>query len=62
VLTVAKLLSDDCFQPRDALRCIDEIVARYTGRGNSMDRMLLDDPERKRLENCYPVYFNWEDF
>lgn len=51
------VLRDSDFDPRDALRCIDEILARYTGCGNAMPAM--SDAERKRLENCYPRPFDW---
>lgn len=54
---IRSVLRDGGFDPRDALRCIDEIVARYTGCGNSLPPP--SDSERRRLENCYPAYFDW---
>ena len=44
---------------RDALRCIDEILARYTGRGNTSHNP--GEEELLRLEGLYPTYFDWEN-
>lgn len=51
---IREVLSDPDFEPEDALACIDEILARYTRRGN--ERQLPDD-ERQRLANWYPQHF-----
>ncbi len=58
---IRAVLKDHAIDPTDALRCIDEIVARYTGRGNSMYAPIaIGSPERTRLENTFPLFFNWE--
>lgn len=57
---IRAVLKDRDFDPRDALRCVDEIVARYTGRGHAMPAPT--EEERRRLENCYPRHFDWSEF
>lgn len=54
---IREILMDDDFDPNDALICIDECLARHTGRGNS--RKYFDENRRKEYENKYPKYFDW---
>ena len=55
---IKEVLSDVFLGEYEALRCIDEIVARYTGRGNSMSAM--SDEEYDRLAKTHPKYFDWD--
>ena len=44
------------FEPGEALACLDEILARYTRRGNCRE---LAAEQRRDYENRYPRYFDW---
>jgi hypothetical protein len=45
---------------RDTLLCVDEILARYTLRGNSAP-FELPEEKRRDMENRFPVHFSWGD-
>lgn len=42
----------------DALTCIDEIIARHTGRGNEL---LFNEQVYDRLSARFPAWFDWEN-
>lgn len=44
--------------PITKLVCIDEILARYTGRGNEIPEEIYSK-ERKAASLTYPEYFDW---
>jgi hypothetical protein len=57
---IREILRDEQFPPEDALKCIDEILARYTLRGAEIRGISQEDYDR--LSNQHPKYFDWSHF
>ncbi len=55
---IRTILRDSDFFADDALKCIDECLARHTGRGNEI---YVSEEEYKRLEQQYPLFFDWDN-
>ena len=55
-MEMREVLSDSDISTEDAISCLDEILARYTRRGNCVEMPAV---EYDRLKNQYPKYFDW---
>jgi len=56
-----EVLGDEEMSHEDKLICLDEVLARYTGRGNALKPEPSDD-ERAARKGYYPKHFDWEGF
>lgn len=55
---IRMVLEDKDMSSADKVLCIDEIIAKFTRRGNEIP---VFEKEYQRLANQFPTPFDWED-